>query len=302
MNQFSDLSKFLKNSTSPSNTQNKAVNWNIFSGNSEFAPTNAGTNGAFAGVFSGPFLRIFSYVFGIIVIILIILLFVHFFITPVFQLQAGAPGKILVPGFDDGTLYWNKTVPGQILNKDLPIASQCFGYSLILDVFIQNPLQFSSHPRLLLTRGGTKQTTPSGDTLLGVLSNYNLAIALLPDTNDMIVSVLNKDNNMENVVISNVPIQEPFRVGVIVMENAMEVYLDGKLVKTRTFQTTPKSVLGDIYPVSGIEANMAKVRNLKIWPRILLTTEIRYARPALSTPTEMGAGPMPPTSTSAICH
>ena len=43
------------------------------------------------------------------------------------------------------------------------------------------------------------------DTLLGMLVNYNLAIALLADTNDMLVSVLNKDNNMENVIIPNNP-------------------------------------------------------------------------------------------------
>jgi hypothetical protein len=309
---FSELTAFLRNSTQPGKAANGAANGAIKNGvNTNGATKNlsnwipsifaSGTaNDSLLSWQTGS--RVISYVFGILVILLILLLFVHFFITPVFQLQAGAPGKILVPGFDDGVLFWSKTTPGQILNKDLPIETQSFGYSMILDLFIQNPLQFSSHPRLLFTRGATKQAAPSGDTLLGVLSNYNLAVALLPDTNDMIVSVLNKDNNMENVIVSNVPIQEPFRLGVIVMENALEVYLDGKLIKTRTFQTTPKSVVGDIYPASGIEANMAKVRNLKIWPRVLLTSEIRYARPALSTSTEMGAGPMPPSSTSAMCH
>ena len=312
---FTKLKDFFRNSTKPgTNTGSNtgSANWlpslftkDSITGNSgaSWMPTIFGDSSSNSSSFATNSIpRVLSYVFGIIVIMLIILLFVHFFITPIFQLQAGAPGKILVPGFDDGTLFWSNTAPGQILNKDLPIQTQCFGYSMILDVFIQNPLQFSSHPRILFTRGATKQSTPSGDTLLGVLSNYNLAVALLPDTNDMIVSVLNKDNNMENVIISNIPIQEPFRIGIIVLENALEVYLDGKLVKTRAFQTTPKSVLGDIYPVSGIESNMAKVRNLKIWPRVLLTSEIRYARPSLSTSVEMGAGPMPPSSTSAICH
>ena len=256
---------------------------------------NMNTFGSFSQI-SGVIPRIISYLFAIIVVVLVILLFINYFITPIFKLHAGAPGKILIPGFDDGKLFWSTSTPAQILNNDLPIASQCFGYTLLLDVFIQNPLQFSKQPRILLTRGAMMKQTPSGDTLLGILDNYNLAVALLPDTTDLIVSVLNKDNNMENVVLSNIPVQEPFRLGITVMENALEVYLNGHLVKTRSFQTVPKSVVGDIYPSSGIQANMAKLRNLKIWPRILTTNEIRYATPTLSTATQMGAGPMPGSS------
>jgi hypothetical protein len=122
--------------------------------------------------------------------------------------------------------------------------------------------------------------------------------ALLPDTNDLIVSVLNKDNNMENVVIPNIPIQEPFRLGIVLMDKALEVYINGHLMKTRTFTAPPMDVLGDIYPATGIESNMALVRNLKIWPRIVTSAEIRYASPSLSTEKEFGAGPMPSSSTS----
>jgi hypothetical protein len=244
--------------------------------------------------------RILSYILAIIIVILIILLFIHFFIEPIFKLKPGDPGIITVPGFDDGKLYWNNGNQGQILNKDLPIQNASFNYSINLDVFIQNPLQFSKHPRLLLSRGATRKETPTADTLLGILDNYNLAVALLPDTNDLIVSVLNKDNNMENVIIPNIPVQEPFRLGIIIMEKALEVYINGHLMKTKSFYVTPKDVKGDIYPVSGIESNIAKLRNLKIWNRILTTSEIRYATPKLSTSKEMGAGPIPPSSACSI--
>lgn len=242
--------------------------------------------------------RIASYVGTIVLVLLVILIFVHYFITPIFKFNAGAPGKILVPGFDDGILFWNKETPGQIPNKMLPIYGMSFNYTMILDMFIQNPLQFSTSPRVLFRRGGNVKDTPSGDTLLGVLDNYNVAVALLPDTNDMIVSVLNKDNNMENVIIPNAPVQEPFRLGLVVMERALEVYLNGQLVKTRTFNSPPKNVLGDIYPSPGTEANIAKLRNLKIWTRMLTVPEIRYATPSLSSAKDMGAGPMP---SSSIC-
>jgi len=275
----------------PTNPLSPSTNYGSYTGTS-------GTFDSFSQL-SGAIPRILSYLFAILIVILVILLFVNYFITPIFKLHAGAPGKILIPGFDDGKLFWSSSTPGQILNSNLPISAQCHGYTLLVDIFIQNPLQFSQQPRILLTRGATMKQTPSGDTLLGILDNYNLAVALLPDTTDLIVSVLNKDNNMENVVLSNIPVQEPFRLGITVMENALEVYLNGHLMKTRSFQTVPKSVLGDIYPLSGIQANMAKLRNLKIWNRILSTGEIRYATPALSTATQMGAGPIPGSSMCA---
>ena len=241
--------------------------------------------------------RITSYILAIIIVILVILLFVHFFIRPIFRFKPGGSGIIPVPGFDDGILFWNKTSASQILNKDLPIASQTYNYSVNMDVFIENPLQFSSNPRIFFTRGANFKETPSGNTLMGVLNYYNLCGALLADTNDMIVSVMNKDNNMENVIIPNVPIQEPFRLGIVVLEQAMEVYVNGHLMKTRKFASPPMDIKGDIYPAPGIMANVVKLRNLKIWPRILTTSEMRYATPSLSTIKDFGGAPMP-SSTS----
>lgn len=241
-------------------------------------------------------LRFLAYLLAIFIAIMIILLFVHYMITPVFILHPGDPGYIPVPGFDDGKLYWEKGLTGIIPNKKLPIQSTSYNYSFILDIFVENPLQFSKEPRILFTRGGQFKETPTSETLLGLFDNYNVAIGLLPDTNDLIVSVLNKDNNMENIIISNVPVQEPFRVGVIIMEQAMEVYMNGHLAKTRKFASPPKAVTGDISGPLGINTTIFKVRNLKIWDRILKTTEIRYAKPSIATTKDFGASSMPGSS------
>ena len=253
--------------------------------------TNTGSSGAGKG---SSIIQILSYIFAIFIVIMVILLFIHFFITPIFKLRPGSPGIIPIPGLDDGKLFWNKTNAGQIMNKDLPIVSQTFGYTMNLDVFVQNPLQFARHPRIFFSRGATRTETPSGDTLLGILSNYNIVAGLLPDTNDLIVSVLNKDNNMESIVIPNIPVQEPFRLTMVVMEQALEIYINGQLMRTRTFSAPPKSVEGDIYPAAGVEANIVKVKNLKIWARILTTSEIREAKPPLSK--NFDNTPMPSTS------
>ncbi len=243
--------------------------------------------------------RIIAYLLAIVVVILVILLFINFFITPIFRLRPGAPGMIPIPGFDDGKLFWNKTTASQILNKDLPISSQSYNYTINLDVFIENPLQFSKYPRIFFSRGAERKDKPMGDTLLGILDNYNLVAALLPDTNDVIVSVLNKDNNMENIIVPNALTQEPFRLTMVVMEQVLEVYVNGQLVKTRHFDAVPKDVKGDIYPASGIESNVTKVRNLKIWGRILNTAEIREATPPLSSAKDFGAGAMTSSTSCA---
>jgi hypothetical protein len=237
-----------------------------------------------------------AYVVGIAIIIFIIMLFIHFFITPIFSAQPGSPAIITLPGLDKGVLFWNKSSPEVISNSVLPIQNMEFGYSFIMDIFIINPhVHFSNHPRILFRRGGTLRSTPTGNTLAGMIDDYNIVGALLPDTNDLLISVLNTSNNTENIIIPNVPVQEPFRLGVVLMSQALEVYINGHLMKTRAFVTPPKSVKGDFYPLNDREAPLAKLQNFKVWPSLLSSPEIRYAKPDMPSATEMGSG-MPQTS------
>ena len=291
---------FLGNSSSGKNSTSTTSNTPGLFNSSAFTPSTALGTTLYTGMNSnmGTHVKqIVSYLFGIAIVIFIIMLFVHFFITPVFSIQPGAPGIFVVPGLDDGALFWNKSSPTILPNNSLPIQNMDYGYSFVIDLFIENPhVHFSKHPRILFRRGGTLHPKPTGDTLLGLVDNYNIIAALMPDTNDLMISVLNSNNNTENAIISNVPVQEPFRVGVIIMDYAMEVYVNGHLMKTRAFSAVPKSVKGDIYPISGTESSMAKMRNLKMWARPLTSSEIRYAEPAMSTAKDFGSGQMSTTS------
>jgi hypothetical protein len=233
-----------------------------------------------------------TYVFAILCVLLIIILFVHFFVTPIFRLRPGTPGLIPVPGFDDGILYWSSSST-LLPNTALPIRSQSYGYSFHVDIFIENPLAFSKTARLLFHRGGVLKEKPSGETLLGILERYNVAVALTPDTNDLLVSVLNKNHGMETSILTNVPVQTPFRLSTVIMEQGMEVYLNGQLVKTRRFAAAPLDITGDIVPIPGL----ATLRQLKVWGRILSYSEIREATPALSTAKDFNLGSIP-SSTS----
>ena len=207
---------------------------------------------------------------------------------------------IPVPGGDDGIIFWDKGNHPQILEQQLPIVGKSWDYSLILDMFIQNPLQFSNKYRILFSRGAVRKATPTGtDTFLGILDTYNLVVALKPDTNDLVVSVLSGSSttkNEENVVISNVPVQQSFRLGIIVMENALEVYLNGNLVKTRKYDYNIQSVVGPIDPPLPQESSIVLFPLLKVWNRILTTSELRYAKPDMNKMAPLGALPMPSSS------
>lgn len=240
--------------------------------------------------------RVGAYLFSIVFVILAI----SFFITPIIKLRPGDPGLFYIPLRDDGVLFWPKGKDNEIDNKLLPISETSYNYSLMMDVLIQDPNAFSRNIRLIFARAPTYQSpAPSSSTIpKELLSNYNLMVGLMPDTNDMIVSVLNKDNNSENAIIQNIPIQEVFRLGVVVMENTLEVYINGHLVKTRSYVSTPKAVTGPISGGIGKDVTVAKLRNLKIWNRILRTAEIRESPPRLSTYEEMSGTPAPNTAGS----
>ena len=253
-----------------------------------------------------------TFVIASLVILLFILIMVHFFITPVFQFLPGGPGIIPVPGGDDGKVFWNDgshailyddNVSGR--TPQIPISGKSWGYSMILDMFIQNPIQFSNQYRVLFSRGAVpKSPAPTGsiDTFLGMFDNYNLIVALKPDTNDLVVSVLSGSSTTkseENIVVSNVPVQQSFRLGIIVMEKAVEVYLNGNLVKTRNYDYAIQSVTGPIQAETGPITTSTLYPLLKIWNRILTTSEMRYASPALNPSSPTGALPMPAGSSCA---
>jgi hypothetical protein len=110
----------------------------------------------------------------------------------------------------------------------------------------------------------------------------------------MIVSVLNQNHIMENIIIPNITVQNTFRLGVVIMDKAFEVYIDGRLMKTRSYGAPLLDVRGDI--VAG-STNVAKLRTLKIWDRALIAPEIREAKPPLTAAATFGADPIPGSST-----
>ena len=215
-----------------------------------------------------------SYILAIIIVLFVILLFVHYFITPIFITRPGGSGYIQLPAFDDGKIYW-KSESVNLQDIKTPLNNITENFTIRADIIVENPAQISNNYRVLFFRGAAINSSPTSKMLNNILPSYNFAFALAPDTNDLVVSVLNSSGAMENILVPNIPVQKAFRVHLVLMDHAMEVYIDGKLVRTRALANPPKNVTGTIWaPASNVSSN-AKVRNLEIWNRILVPSEIK---------------------------
>jgi len=303
-----DMLKALKKGVTDAGQLGQSLYKQSISSNGMSATTAMGTTGPAGqtGTIAG-LQKLGAYFIGIVIILVIISIFIHFFITPIYSLRPGDPGIITIPLADNGVLFWdgaNKQYPsptsnGNIIkNADLPIASTYYNFTFIMDMFIFNPTNFSSantnNLRLIVSRGATvRSSLNTGNTMLSILSNYNFAIAMQPNTTDLIISVLNAYNHSEDIIVENAPVQKAFRIGVIVMDNIMEVYINGKLVKTRKFETSLMSVTGDIMYSS---LNTVYARNLKIWNQVLYSNQVFHATPAMSKDSDFPSSPMTSSS------
>lgn len=248
---------------------------------------------------------ILGYGIGILVVLAVILIIINYTITPIFRLYPGGAGYIPIPGGDTSQLFWkNKKDTAPMMDASSNVSGLYTQWSFALDIDITNPMHISQSPRILFYRGPPTPSAdlsgnvPSATTIQGLIGNYNVAIALLPDTTDLIVSVLNSSGAMENVIIPNVPVQTPFRIGVILSDTAMEVYLNGLLQRTRTFTpgSTPFNATGMFYPPQAINAEIAKVGNLHLWNSVISANQMRYATPGLMTVNAKDKSDLPTSS------
>jgi hypothetical protein len=256
-----------------------------------FYPGSGGGSGAGAGPgfnWKGFALMVLSATVALFVILLI----VHYTIKPIFKIKDAGPGMIPVPtvGKESSGFYWTKTA-GSLNSSDTVLGATddgTFNYSMTIDILIKDPNVSSNIDRPILTRSDS-QFTPAPVSVEGVsiiqqVGNYNLAMYLDKSTNDLIVSTMSTTATgavIENVLIENVPVQKPFRVGVIMGNRYMEVYYNGKLHSTRQLAGPPLAVSGTFIPPTGNFAVMADVRNLRIWKGVITPPEMSYL-PALS--------------------
>uniref|UniRef100_A0A6C0AP14 Uncharacterized protein n=1 Tax=viral metagenome TaxID=1070528 RepID=A0A6C0AP14_9ZZZZ len=190
------------------------------------------------------FVRILMYFIAGILLIGIILLGVDQWITPVFQRSPGAPGYIPIPGTDLTQVYWKDLThvgdiivgqppppaPGQKAPLSVTVLEAQTSYSLTMDVFIDDEYPQTLPPGETLRTFFIMASTPTGQGLQVSLNNT---------TNTVYVTCIDSAGTQQSLVIDNVPIHTPFRIGFTISPNIMEGYLNGLLVKTKNLTSIP---------------------------------------------------------------
>ena len=246
--------------------------------------TNYTTDG---GVNSGV-IQYLYYFMGITIIVLLVLILVNYTIYPIFRTRAGGTGILPLPGTDDSSVFWKtlesiETVP----DNTTPIKSMFQMYSYMLDIQVDNPTAATQMPRVLMNRGGlvTPPVEPysSNDTILVLNPSFNTIVYLDHLTNDLHIALqtiktvgTSQQTLVESITVPNVPARKAVRLGVMVGDRVLEVYVNGYLVRSKAFSNPVRAITGEIQPPSDtVLSRVARVKNLRLWNRPLSPAEFR---------------------------
>lgn len=224
----------------------------------------------------------------VFIVILILLICIHFTIRPIFKTSPEGPGILPTPSpYREDAVFWKTkrdVSPLPVANTPIGSSDSGYNYSLSLDIQIDDAHKYDNLPRILFYKGGQLKTmSPKNKEKVSVASMIDgpsLIMSLTRDTNDLHIAVVTQKNDLEGVLLYNVPLRQPFRIGVILSDKRLEVYTNGLLSRTRALTNPPKAVQGIFWPspLTGIQ-----LRNLHIWPSVIAPQEMRTALPALGS-------------------
>ena len=175
-------------------------------------------------------------------------------------------------------------------------------YSVQFDGILYNTRNYmtTEGPYRHIMHRGSKEllaTTPNGIPLsgcapagvgelppFGLPARMNPGIFVDPNINDIIVFVDTMNGATpyrESVRIVDVPLDTPFRLGVVINGQVLEVYLNCKLEVTKVLSGVPREIENEWYGVSGRANAQAQIQNLMIWTSALAAEDIRPLCPEL---------------------
>lgn len=263
------------------------------------------TNNGFGGIgFGGPQGGTMWWVYGLIGLILVFVLLMlsgsKFDLLP--RSLDPRPMKWRVEG--DMLRFWGAPdlgVPLRIDASEFPSAASLnfTRYSLLLDMVWYNTraqgdstkyrhiahrgssevggIVESSTLRLLEQSGGAQAITGGvtaselndiGTMPFGLPSRMNPGIMADPVTNDMLIFIDTErggEFQRESIRIPDIPMDQPFYLGLLVVDNHVEVYINCRLEVTKVLRGMPRSVERDWYGLSGPNPLVAQIQNLRYW-------------------------------------
>jgi hypothetical protein len=102
----------------------------------------------------------------------------------------------------------------------------------------------------------------------GLPTRMNPGVLADPVTNDMLIfidTLREGKNYRESVRIPDIPMDQPFRLGLVVMPNMMEVYINCRLEVTKLLEGRPRSIESDWYGLVGPQPLNAAIQMLRLF-------------------------------------
>ena len=200
------------------------------------------------------------YLIATLLAIGLLVLAIDQWVTPIFKRLPPS-----LPGIDKTQVFWTNTSSVAEIIVGTPPASLTPSVTTPYVSILQGQESYAFTADVLINDEFPK-TLPGGvtDRIFLVLRTGTFALS---DANTKIEISLNNtvntvkvtarsSNGLESAEIENVPIRTSFRIGVVKTPTYMDVYLNGKLYKTRKLSGTSAAIAtGDtIYPPSSIRS------------------------------------------------
>ena len=265
--------------------------------------TNLSTNSSTNTSTSAP-VTILYYIGMILLVLTIILVVVHYTgIFQVFSFMDGDGGYIPIRKTNDAQITWENGPVAADLSGNVTGILPC-SFTVQQDIFIENETVMASKRRVFFYRA-KYPVIPSSNTddLIETYADSNLLMYLLPNTNDLVVSAITEDStgimHLESApTVLNVPIRQPFRLTVVFLPQVLEVYMNGKLFATKTFQYKPKATKTNFWGPPDLFRNTVRVMNFTYWDRPLMAMEVPKTPPAIPDASKFNPSGLPAASCS----
>jgi hypothetical protein len=223
------------------------------------APTKVNAAGISEPVAGSGLLQIVMYTIGGILLLGIILMVVDRWFYPIFKVDPGAPGFVIIPGTDTSDQFWTKrqdvrnirigtsNVGNEVVPQPLSsiVLEGKTSYSITMDVFIDEN-QFTNIP----AASNFNRTffmiapAPTGDKQLVTDAGVVLKVELNRDLNMVQIVCMGNGGLIQTAVIDNVPMHKPFRIGIVKTLYSIAAYLNGELVQTIKIKSISDPVAG----------------------------------------------------------
>lgn len=144
-------------------------------------------------------------------------------------------------------------------------------------------LQRAQQQRIEMQGSEAPTTGPTEQDILarmpqGLPIRMNPGILADPFSNDMLIFIDTERDNKnyrESLRLADIPMDQPFRLAILVMPNMIEVYINCQLEVTKIIDGTPRKIEEGWYGLVGPKPLNCMIQNLRIFKGILSPADLR---------------------------